>query len=168
MAAAQFKTYYFDEAVSDLAGVIESCKTALRGIDFDTIVGTGFSGGIVIPALALAMGKKFVLIRKEGDDSHHGGGRLVGQLGERWIFVDDFVSTGRTRERVIRKIADAVVGTDLGKTTMVGQYMYQRDQSGRFQYDDDDDDDWAPEGLKAEKKISRCTCSLCASGQGAV
>lgn len=154
----EFRTYYFDKAVRNLPAVIEKCKEALRGVEFDTIVGTGFSGGVVIPALAMAMGKKFVLIRKENDDSHHGGGRLVGELGKRWIFVDDFVSSGRTRERVITKIADAVVGTDLGGTTMVGQYMYQRSQSGRFEYYADD---WAPEALKPKKKTTDCTCSLC-------
>ena len=155
--AAVFRTYYFDEAVRDLPGVIDQCKQALRGIDFDTIVGTGFSGGVVIPALAMSMGKKFVLIRKESDDSHHGRGRLVGELGSRWIFVDDFVSSGRTRERVITKIADAVVGTDLGGTTMVGQFMYQRDQTGRFEYFADD---WVPEKLQWKPG---CTCSLCQS-----
>jgi len=167
--AAMFRTYYFDEAIRDLPGVIEQCKQALRGIDFDTIVGTGFSGGVVIPALAMAMGKKFVLIRKEGDDSHHGGGRLVGELGKRWIFVDDFIASGRTRERVITKIADAVADTDLGVTQMVGQYMYQRNQSGRFEYFADD---WIPEALRdkeqAPKETSGCTCKYCAAVRGAI
>lgn len=117
-----FRTYYFDSAIRDLGAVIERARRHLVDVDFDTIVGTGFSGSIVIPALALSMGKKFVLIRKEGDDSHHGGGRLVGQLGERWIFVDDFVDSGRTRRRVIGKLAG---GPD--PTTMVGQYLYEGD-----------------------------------------
>ena len=122
---ATFQTRYFDEAVFNLADVIETISAGLDGVDFDTIVGTGFSGGVVIPALALSMGKQFVLIRKEGDDSHHGGGRLVGKLGERWIFVDDFISSGRTRKRVIGKISEAVLDRRI-KTTMVGQYMYQK------------------------------------------
>lgn len=142
---ALFRTYYFDAALRDLPGVIDQCRQALRGIEFDTIVGTGFSGGVVIPALAMSMGKKFVLIRKENDDSHHGGGKLVGELGERWVFVDDFVSSGRTRERVIRKIAEAVVDTTLEATQMVGQYMYQRNPTGRFEYFSDD---WIPAALK--------------------
>lgn len=120
---ATFKTWYFDQAIFNLAEVIEAAQEQLAGVEFDTLVGTGFSGGVVIPALALAMGKNFVLIRKETDDSHHGKGRLVGQLGERWIFVDDFVSSGTTRTRVIEKIDDAARIERL-TTEHVGQYMY--------------------------------------------
>lgn len=119
----QLRTYYMDDALFNLGDVIERAKKDLADVDFDTIVGTGFSGGIVIPALALAMGKKFVLIRKETDDSHHGRGRLVGDLGSRWIFVDDFVSSGRTRDRVIKKIEEQVEAYS-GATEYVGQYMY--------------------------------------------
>lgn len=162
----RFRTYYFDEAILDLPKVIENAKAELEKVEFDTLVGTGFSGGILIPALALSMGKKFVLIRKETDDSHHGKGRLVGELGERWVFVDDFVASGRTRERVITKIADAVVATDLDSTTMVGQYMYQdynrNEKLGVFT---PFDPDWAPEELQpaapGPKLASSCTCSLC-------
>ncbi len=118
-----FRTYYMDAAVFNLSEVIETAKKALAGVDFDTLVGTGFSGSVVIPSLALALGKKFVLIRKETDDSHHGRGRLLGQLGQKWIFVDDFVSSGRTRQRVINKIDEALREYD-GTSTLVGQYMY--------------------------------------------
>lgn len=120
----QFRTGYFDGALTGgLGDIIEQAKERLADVDFDTIVGTGFSGGVVIPALALAMGKKFILIRKETDDSHHGQGRLIGELGDRWIFVDDFVSSGRTRRRVAEKIGAACVIEDV-ETTWVGQYMY--------------------------------------------
>lgn len=133
---AEYKTYYMDDALFRLEEVIETAKEALADVDFDTMVGTGFSGGIVIPSLALAMGKKFVLIRKDTDDSHHGSGRLLGDLGERWIFVDDFVASGRTRERVIRKV-DEVTSTPGFKvaTEMVGQYMYVNysDEGPQFQ-----------------------------------
>lgn len=118
-----FRTYYMDTALFDLASVIDTAKEVLADVEFDTLVGTGFSGSIVIPALALAMEKKFVLIRKETDDSHHGKGRLLGQLGHRWIFVDDFVSSGTTRKRVIEKIEFSAEVTS-ATTKMVGQYMY--------------------------------------------
>ena len=120
---AEFRTYYMDSALFNLSEVIKQAQEKLADVDFDTLVGTGFSGGIVIPALALAMGKKFVLIRKENDDSHHGKGRLLGQLGEKWIFVDDFVSSGHTRKRVIEKIEEAAVDAS-SDTECVGQYMY--------------------------------------------
>lgn len=120
---ALFKTWYFDQAIFNLAEVIETAQEQLADVEFDTLVGTGFSGGIVIPSLALDMGKKFVLIRKETDDSHHGRGRLVGSLGERWIFVDDFISSGATRKRVIEKIEQAALA-EYVTTEFVGQYMY--------------------------------------------
>jgi len=120
---AQFNTYYMDSALFNLEEVIQTAADRLRDVDFDTLVGTGFSGSVVIPALALAMGKKFVLIRKETDDSHHGKGRLLGELGKRWIFVDDFVSSGRTRLRVIEKIEDAKREYET-TSEMVGEYMY--------------------------------------------
>ena len=134
--STKFRTYYMDDAVFNLEEVIETAKKRLADVEFDTLVGTGFSGGVVIPALALAMGKKFVLIRKETDDSHHGKGRLLGELGEKWVLVDDFVSSGKTRERVISKIEEALV--DYGtQSEMVGEYMYKaydysRDEYGRF------------------------------------
>lgn len=118
-----FKTNYMDDALFDLPSVLHAAEQELAGLDFDTIVGTGFSGGIVIPALALSLGKKFVLIRKETDDSHHGKGKLLGQLGARWIFVDDFISSGRTRNRVKEKIEEAIIGLAV-ETKFVGQYMY--------------------------------------------
>lgn len=119
----RFNTWYMDKALFNLAEVIEAAQEELKDVDFDTLVGTGFSGGIVIPSLALAMEKKFVLIRKETDDSHHGGGRLCGELGARWVFVDDLISSGRTRQRVIKKVGDAARGEFIN-TKMVGQYMY--------------------------------------------
>lgn len=120
---SQFKTWYMDTALFNLQEVIDTAKERLADVEFDTLVGTGFSGSVVIPALALALGKKFVLIRKETDDSHHGKGRLLGEIGEKWVFVDDFVSSGKTRRRVIDKLEDAAVDTDTD-TECVGQYMY--------------------------------------------
>lgn len=120
---AKLRTYYMDNALFELPEVIYTAKERLADVEFDTLVGTGFSGGVVIPALALAMGKKFVLIRKDNDDSHHGRGLLLGELGSRWIFVDDFVSSGTTRKRVIEKIKQTATDRDM-ITKLVGQYMY--------------------------------------------
>lgn len=123
----RFPTAYMDEALFDLNRVIKRAKEELAHVDYDTLVGTGFSGGIVVPALALALEKDFVLVRKESDDSHHGRGRLMGRLGKRWIFVDDFVGSGATRRYAIDKINDARFNTfspEPIETTFVGTYLY--------------------------------------------
>lgn len=111
---------YFTNALFDLPTVIADAQKRLSRIKFDTLVGTGFSGAVVVPALALAMDKTFVLVRKDSDDSHHGPGRLLGEIGERWLFVDDFISSGSTRSYVLRKIYHADPDT-----RCVGQYMYR-------------------------------------------
>lgn len=125
MSAARFETGYMDNAVFDLQGVVREAVANLREVstEFDTLVGTGFSGGLIIPTLALRLRKKFVLIRKEADDSHHGSGRLLGELGERWVFVDDFRSSGATQRRVIEKVEAAATLHD-HKTTHVANYYY--------------------------------------------
>lgn len=132
--SARFTTGYMDNAVFDLQTVIREAVanlTPVRG-EFDTLVGTGFSGGLIIPTLALRLRKKFVLIRKETDDSHHGSGRLLGELGDRWIFVDDFTATGATRDRVVEKVAAAALLHD-HKTTHVACYYYHNGVPCKYQ-----------------------------------
>lgn len=101
---------------------------------FDTLVGTGMSGALIVPTLARALRKHWLVVRKPDDGTHdyHGA---VGQIGERWIFVDDFLSTGKTFQRVMRWINDNAQGRvydyksdsyKTTKTTFVGTYMYER------------------------------------------
>lgn len=131
MSTERFKTGYMDGALFDLAEVVREAIKVLRPVarEFDTIVGTGFSGGVLVPILALRLRKKFVLVRKDTDDSHHGSGRLLGELGERWIFVDDFVSTGATRRRVIDKVTTEA-GYRHHPTAHVGDYHYGQKHQG--------------------------------------
>lgn len=129
---AVFRTGYFDRALQHLDLVLNTAEQRLANVKFDTIVGTGFSGGVVIPALALRLGVNFALVRKESDDSHHGAGLLVGVIGKRWIFVDDFTSSGATRTRVISKVTLGAELEDL-KTLHVGDYYYQ---SWSMEHDD--------------------------------
>lgn len=132
--AQHFSTGYMDQALDDLASVIERAKLHLRDVDFDTIIGTGFSGGVVVPALALAMGKRYALVRKESDNSHHGPGRIMGTIGERWLFLDDLVASGSTRRYVLRRVNEALESRG-HKAVRVGQYLYMshwNDDRGRF------------------------------------
>jgi hypothetical protein len=122
---------YSNEAFTDdpshLAGNMEG---ALRGVDYDTMIGSGLSGALIIPILARALGKLWAIVRKP-NDTQHTSALFEGSIGERWVFVDDFVSSGATRNRVkdaVQAIYDKRV-SDYGTATLpvyVGTYSYQR------------------------------------------
>lgn len=119
----KFRTQYMDRALFDLTEVVDEAMVKLADVEFDTFVGTGFSGGVVVPFLATMMNKNFLLIRKDDDNSHHGGGKALGTMGNSWIFVDDFSSTGATRRRVLEKLHDTC--GDLGhQAQWIGSYYY--------------------------------------------
>ena len=96
-------------------------RTARSGLSYDTIVGTGLSGAIVIPALAKALGKKWLLIRK--GEQNHSGRAAEGDLGQRWLFVDDFTSTGRTRNRV-KAVIERICDVSAWGTVYAGSFLY--------------------------------------------
>lgn len=94
---------YFNRAFGDPAPLITEAMDALRGVEFDTFVGTGLSGSLVAPLLARAMGRHFMIVRKEGDGSHSGF-KVEGTIGSRWIFVDDFICSATTLYRCVDAI----------------------------------------------------------------
>lgn len=117
--------------------IARDMRKALADVDYDTIVGTGMSGGIVIPQLARLLKKHPLIIRKEGVDTH-AMYPAVGKLGHRWIFVDDFIGSGATKFRVmnaVAKIADAKESTFWNSpawpTEFVGSYLYQNGSAWR-------------------------------------
>lgn len=99
---------YFDEVLDDPDAIIEEAKVALAGVDFDTFVAIGLSGTIITPMLARALDKNYLILRKHDDTSTHSGRRSVGDLGKRWVFCDDFVSSGTTRRRVMEQLREEV------------------------------------------------------------
>lgn len=136
----EVETDYFDTAWQDPDWVIEQAEDALVGIDYDTFVVTGMSGAVVAGLLAHALGKSYLLLRKPDDTSTHSYERALGKLGRRWVFLDDFVSSGATRRRVhaqMEELLDTYEGY-LGRrfeTTCVGTYEYMRDR-GLVPYED--------------------------------
>jgi adenine/guanine phosphoribosyltransferase-like PRPP-binding protein len=92
-------------------------------IQFETIVGTGMSGGVIIPTLAILLDKSFLLIRKPNTDSHSDSDG-VGFIGESWIFVDDFMVTGQTLDRVYNKIERLAKSAWLPVPELMGAYFY--------------------------------------------
>lgn len=99
-------------------------KRMLANVEYDTMVGTGLSGALVVPRMAEAMGKEWLIVRK-GTDHAHTSKPAEGTLGERWIFVDDLIDTGATERRVRRAIGAMVRRSYYRVSTRyVGAYEY--------------------------------------------
>lgn len=113
---------YFTKALKHTNGeLIETMRNRMSGVKYDTIVGTGLSGTIFTARVAPGLKKDFAIIRKDNDGSHSGN-RVEGVVGERWVFADDFVSTGATLRRVLKRMKE-----DYPDSEFVGVYQYERE-----------------------------------------
>lgn len=113
----------------------EALSDELAGVVYDTLIGTGLSGALVIPGLARELDKFWAIVRKPTDQSHSDK-VIEGEIGALWLFVDDFTATGATRERVEAAVKKAGrrlrSGFDFGtfpraleSPIMVGAYYYE-------------------------------------------
>src|SRR5689334_663398 len=93
------------------------------GVEFDTIVGTGLSGTLVVPFLAYFTNKHFLIIRKQDDRSTHSSTPGEGALGSRWLFVDDLIASGQTQKRV-KEVVNSISAAGEFETEYVGMYLY--------------------------------------------
>lgn len=100
---------------------IADAEATLKDVDFDTIVCTGLSGTLFGLTLAHRMNKMLLIVRKRGAHTHSAY-PVEGQLGQRWLFVDDLVDSGVTRLTVIKAVAEIV--PPYNEVKFVGQYMY--------------------------------------------
>jgi hypothetical protein len=144
MNALPIKAHYM-ERVYDLPALVADARRDLAGVEFDTLVGRGLSGALVIPRLADALGVKWLLVRKPEDGSHSGK-KAEGELGRKWLFVDDLICTGST----LREVHAAVMlvarfgaycqdGGEYVQVThwrneFVGAWLYGEGQSGVSDY----------------------------------
>lgn len=126
---------YMRQAFDNSGTFVQNAKRALSRVDFDTMIGTGLSGSLAIPVLARAMNKHWAIVRKDNDGSHSSC-IIEGSIGNRWVFVDDFISSGATRDRVIRVVTETVQEYDPGMDLEhVGTYCYHLDgYTGAAQY----------------------------------
>jgi hypothetical protein len=70
------------------------------GVEFDAIAFTGVSGALVAPQLASGMNKKLIIIRKK--DGSHSSLPIEGDdSSNKYIIVDDQITTGATVKRII-------------------------------------------------------------------
>ena len=96
---------------------------------FSTIVCTGISGMLIGIPLAQELNKHIMVLRKEGEQRHSGSDWEGTHPGEgynipgyqKWnaLWVDDFVESGATEDRVI-------LATDEVNGVLVGRYLYNR------------------------------------------
>jgi len=93
-----------------LAKIVAATVKALQPHkhEFDTIAFRGASGSLVGPAVALRLRKHLLLVRREEDrDASHSGLLVEGNLNtERYVIVDDFVSSGNTVAKIIEAIKE--------------------------------------------------------------
>jgi hypothetical protein len=123
------------------AGALDPAGIVRKAIDgrlgdhqFDTIVGSGLSGALVIPTLAQAFGVTWAVVRKPEDGSHSSWS-IEGVIGERWVFVDDLMDSGKTFRRVHNAVVEAFRGPfdEWGYrqpshgTRYVGAWLYQQE-----------------------------------------
>jgi len=116
-------------------------KTAVRILeelelrDAETVVVTGKSG-IAMGFAALCFADfNLVTVRKDAETSHGGPveGRLRQPENERYIILDDFIDTGATIERIIKKM-EIGYKEDEPKPKCVGVLKYAcTDKSKSFQ-----------------------------------
>ncbi len=118
--------YHGHIGFEDLADTVDRTVRALRPRikDFDSIIVTGVSGAAVGFPVALCLDKPILVLRKDNEDSHCMPGELMNKhhAGKRVLFLDDFMSTGRTRERCSAAIAKQT------KARVVAQYMYAQNE----------------------------------------
>lgn len=116
--AVRFDTGYLDTAWENPTRIIEGMRAAMKGIKYDTIVVSGHSGVLIGPILARALRKKLFVVRKHEDcQSSHSNRPWIGQLGARWVMVDDFISSGATVTRVVKSVLQSVEAIN-------GRYRY--------------------------------------------
>lgn len=91
---------------SGIKKVIEWIKQNVYLSKFDSFVGTGVSGTIIVPILAREFNKRFLIVRKPGRT--HSYYKVEGKINnrDRWVFVDDLIDTGKTFNRVQKIIND--------------------------------------------------------------
>lgn len=107
-----------EEVIADARTHPSAC-----GVEFDTLVGHGLSGALIIPVLAAQLDVKYMIVRKPADGSHEGS-LAEGFLGARWLFVDDFIAEGTTFRAVYQRV-HALARHHRFSTELVGGYFYQ-------------------------------------------
>lgn len=118
--------------LDDLADIVKQAVDDLRPHkqEWDSIAVTGCSGMLVGSPVSLALNVPLVVVRKEYDRIHsHCSGLIINSsnIGTRYCFLDDFIGTGDTRDRV-KKTIEVEAGVCLPRI-MTAIYQYQKNSA---------------------------------------
>jgi hypothetical protein len=94
---------YFSGVYDDPDQIIASFEPHLEDREVDTLVGTGLSGGIIVPMMARHYGLEYMIVRKDGTGTHDPS-LVYGKMGQHYVIVDDFVASGSTIRRIQRSL----------------------------------------------------------------
>ncbi len=109
--------------------------------EFDSIVVRGVSGLLVGSPVALAIDKPLVIVRKPNEDCHDSREIVNAEaLGTRYIFLDDFISSGTTLKACCEAIKDYAQEHKFVPPSRVASYLYENELAPR----------WVPIGNPAE------------------
>lgn len=119
-------TGYFDSAFDKREKVIGKALSILKHCkdDFDVIVCRGYSGMMIAPTLAFCLKKKLFIVRKSNEKSHSAK-TYIGDLGPRYLMVDDFISSGETFNEIKQALEKAHDKKNLPEPNIVAIYLYE-------------------------------------------
>ena len=99
-----FNTSRFHELIDRTAEFINTLVRCRRkAIKPQAIAVTGLSGIAAGGAISYLTGLPLCVVRKPRDNAHSGYG-VEGRLANRYLILDDFVSTGKTLNRIAKQI----------------------------------------------------------------
>jgi len=106
MAHTSYLNSVFDKR-SNAAAIKFICR-ALELVDCDAIAFTGMSGALMAPKIAELTGKKLVMVRKSGDDSHSSF-RVEATTTKvyKYVIIDDLIFSGRTVNHIIKTLKES-------------------------------------------------------------
>lgn len=116
------QVYNLSEFVHTVKQTIAKAREVMVHTPFDSIAFTGTSGAAMAYILSSELGVHLICIRKETDNSHYvrGHGLLEGNVSaKRYLFVDDFISSGSTF-RTVREI----IASKMPTAKCIGGLMY--------------------------------------------
>lgn len=124
---------YLERAFGNIETIANDMLETVQNVEFDTMVGTGLSGTLVVPSLARMFGTYWAIVRKES--TPHSNNTVEGEIGRKWLFVDDFISSGVTLHRVQKVISGLTTSIDDGYGTWPRTVPYPTEYVGTYQYE---------------------------------